>query len=66
VLVQPLSRYLCYETGQLFLQMPLIYDFAAGAALVWLLPVVVIGLGARFVPARSAALLPVREVIAYE
>jgi putative ABC transport system permease protein len=66
VLAQPLSRYLSYETGQLFLQMPLIFDFARGAAALWLLAVIIIGLVASFVPARSAAALPVREVIAYE
>jgi putative ABC transport system permease protein len=66
ILVQPLSRYLSYKTGQLFLQMPLIYDFAHGAAVLWLLAVIVIGLFASFMPARSAAALPVREIIAYE
>jgi putative ABC transport system permease protein len=66
VLAQPLSRYLSYETGQLFLQMPLIFDFAGRAAALWLLAVIIIGLFASFMPARSAAALPVREVIAYE
>ncbi len=66
ILVQPLSRYLSRETGELFLQMPLVFDFAGGAALLWLLAVVLIGLLASFMPARSAASLPVREIIAYE
>jgi putative ABC transport system permease protein len=66
ILVQPLSRYLSHETGVLFLQMPLIFDFAGGAAMLWLAAVMVIGLAASFAPARSAANLPVREIIAYE
>jgi ABC-type lipoprotein release transport system permease subunit len=66
VLAQPLSRYLSYETGQLFLQMPLIFNFASRAAALWLLAVIIIGLFASFMPARSAATLPVREIIAYE
>ncbi|HMQ53819.1 MAG TPA: ABC transporter permease [Anaerolineae bacterium] len=66
ILTQPLSRYLSYETGRLFLQMPLIFEFAGQAAAWWLLAVIIIGLVASFMPARSAAALPVREIIAYE
>ncbi len=63
---QPMSRYLSYETGRLFLQMPLIFDFAGRAAMLWLAIVIVIGLAASFIPARNAANLSVRETIAYE
>jgi ABC-type lipoprotein release transport system permease subunit len=63
---QPMSRYLSYETGRLFLHMPLIFDFAGRAAMLWLAIVIVIGLAASFIPARNAANLSVRETIAYE
>jgi len=66
ILVQPMSRALSYETGMLFLQTPLVYDFALGAAFLWLAAVVIIGLAASFVPAKNAARLSVREIIAYE
>jgi putative ABC transport system permease protein len=52
--------------GNSFLQAPLNYTFSFGGALLWLGAVLVLAALASVLPARNAARLSVREVLAYE
>jgi putative ABC transport system permease protein len=66
LLAIPLSGLLSYAVGVAMLQAPLSTTFSAGGALLWLAAVALVSALASFVPARRAAGLTVREVLAYE
>ncbi len=66
VLARPLSVLLGNVAGQIFIRADLNHVFSKPTLLVWLLIIVLVSLAASIFPARSAAQLSVREVLAYE
>jgi putative ABC transport system permease protein len=62
----PVSMLLCNAVGVLLFQTPLSYTFSFAGALIWLALVLVIAGLASALPARGAARLTVRDVLAYE
>jgi putative ABC transport system permease protein len=66
LLAVPMSRVISDQTGLQLFQTPLSYTFAPSGLLIWLGLVVILSAVASFVPARNAARLTVREVLAYE
>jgi putative ABC transport system permease protein len=66
LLALPLSGLLSYAVGVTLLQAPLSFTFSAVGVLVWLGVVLALSALASFIPARRAARLTVREVLAYE
>jgi putative ABC transport system permease protein len=66
LLALPLSKALSDAVGVGFIQAELSYRFSTGGALLWLGVVLAIAAMASLLPARSAARVTVREVLAYE
>ncbi len=66
LLALPLSRVLSDAVGSGFINSQLTYTFSISGAAFWLLVMAGIAALASFVPARQAAMLTVREVLAYE
>jgi putative ABC transport system permease protein len=66
LLALPMSRVISDQTGLQLFQTPLSYTFAPGGVLIWLGLIVILSAVASFLPARHAARLTVREVLAYE
>jgi putative ABC transport system permease protein len=66
VLALPLGKLMSDAVGNSFLDAPLSYVFSWGGALVWLGVVALLAIIASVLPARNAARLSVREVLAYE
>jgi putative ABC transport system permease protein len=66
VLAYPISRVLSSAVGSGFLNSDLTFRYSTGGALLWLVTVAAIAAFASMLPARSAAQLTVREVLAYE
>ncbi len=62
----PISQFMSERIGFSLLNMPLVYTYEWSAAWIWLVLVLVLSLLASYVPARNAARLTVREVLAYE
>jgi putative ABC transport system permease protein len=62
----PLSRLMCNQLGINLLLLPLDYRYAGWAVLIWLGIVTLVSVLASLAPARRAARLTVREVLAYE
>jgi putative ABC transport system permease protein len=62
----PVSMLLCSAVGVLLFQTPLSYTFSFAGALIWLALVLLIAGLASALPARGAARLTVRDVLAYE
>lgn len=62
----PVSQALSRAVGLSFLQAPLSYSFSTVGAASWLVAVVVLAAVASLWPARNAARLSVRDVLAYE
>lgn len=62
----PISRVMSAQFGIRLLDQPLSYTYAFYAVLLWLGIVTVVAAVASYLPARSAARLTVREVLAYE
>lgn len=62
----PLSKVLTDAVGNVLFQAPLSYRFSISGALIWLALIILLASFASFWPARSAAKLSVREVLAYE
>jgi putative ABC transport system permease protein len=62
----PLSKLLSDAVGLAFVRSPLSYSFSVPGVLIWLGIVIVLAAVASFLPARKAARLTVREVLAYE
>ena len=66
VMAQPMSRIMSYQIGVSLLQFPLSYTFSFAGAAIWLLVVLLISYLASYLPARNAANLRIREILAYE
>lgn len=66
LLAYPISRVLSDAVGNGFLNSELTFRYSTGGALLWLVTVSAIAAFASILPARSAAQLTVREVLAYE
>lgn len=62
----PISQFMSERIGFSLLNMPLVYTYEWSAVWIWLVLVLVLSLLASYVPARNAARLTVREVLAYE
>jgi putative ABC transport system permease protein len=62
----PVSKLLSDAVGYAFFQAPLSYTFSFAGALIWLALVLIIAALASALPARGAARLTVRDVLAYE
>lgn len=65
-LALPVGLGLSDAVGRLFLGAPLAYSYSVGGALAWLGLALVLGVAASLLPARRAARLTVRAVLAYE
>jgi putative ABC transport system permease protein len=66
VLALPLGKLMSDAVGVSFLRAPLNYTFSLQGALLWLGAVLLLAAVASLLPARNAARLSVREVLAYE
>jgi putative ABC transport system permease protein len=66
VLALPISALLANVVGASMFQTPLDFVLSANGFLLWLGGVVVLSALASFLPARNAARLTIREVLAYE
>jgi putative ABC transport system permease protein len=66
LLAVPLTKLFCDVIGRSFLNMPLDYQYSAGAAFLWLGLVVVLAAVSSSFPAAKAVRLTVREVLSYE
>ncbi|MFN8500038.1 MAG: FtsX-like permease family protein [Anaerolineae bacterium] len=66
VLAYIMGRLLSDLLGNLLFQMPLSYAFSWTGVAAWLVLVVILAAVASFLPARNAARLTVREVLAYQ
>jgi putative ABC transport system permease protein len=66
VLALPISALLANVVGASMFQTPLDYVLSLDGFLVWLAGVLVLSAVASFLPARNAARLTIREVLAYE
>jgi putative ABC transport system permease protein len=66
LLAVPVSKILSDLTGQQLFQAPLSYTFSLNGVVFWLFAAILLAALASFLPARSAARLTVREVLAYE
>jgi putative ABC transport system permease protein len=66
VMAWPLSYFLSSGMGVAITREPLTYTFSAGGVLLWLILVLLLSSLACYLPARAAARLTVREVLAYE
>jgi putative ABC transport system permease protein len=66
LLAIPLSKIMSDAVGTSFMHSELTFRYSLGGAAFWLAAVLAIAAGASFVPARAAARLTVREVLAYE
>ncbi|MCE7980148.1 MAG: ABC transporter permease [Caldilinea sp. CFX5] len=66
LLALPLSKALSDAVGAGFIQAALSFRFSTGGAALWLLVIVLIAAVASLLPARGAARITVREVLAYE
>ena len=62
----PVTTVIASNAGRIFLRVPLHVVIPLWAPVLWLVIVVVVAVVASFLPARSAARLTVREVLAYE
>lgn len=65
-LALPISRLLSDAVGNAFLRAPLSFRFSLRGVLLWLVFALALAALATFMPARRAARLSVREVLAYE
>ncbi len=66
LLAFPLGHLLSDAVGQPLMGTPLTFSYAPAGAWLWLLSVLLLSAVASFIPARNAARLTVREVLAYE
>jgi putative ABC transport system permease protein len=66
LLALPLSKALSDAVGAGFIQAALSFRFSTGGAGLWLLVILLIAAIASLLPARGAARITVREVLAYE
>ncbi len=61
-----LAKVLSDAVGQTFFQIPLSYRYSFGGVVIWLVIVLILSSLASLLPARAAARLTVREILAYE
>lgn len=66
VLAIPISSVLSDAAGNALLRTPLAFTFSLPGVALWLAVMIVLATLASFLPARSAARLSVREILAYE
>ena len=66
VLAVPLSKIMSDAVGIPLMGMPITFRFSMAGVGLWLVVVVLLSVVASFIPARNAARLTVREVLAYE
>jgi putative ABC transport system permease protein len=66
ILSVPLSGLLSRAVGYTFLNAPLSYVYSGGGAVIWLFMMLAMAAVASWFPARRAAKLTVRDVLAYE
>ena len=66
ILGWPIGKLMSDAIGMAFVDSPLVYEYSTRGALLWLVAALLISGLASFVPARNAARLTVREVLAYE
>ena len=62
----PISRFMSEQLGLALIQLPLSYEYSALAAIAWFFVLQIVAVVASLGPARNAARLTVREVLAYE
>jgi putative ABC transport system permease protein len=66
ILSLPLSQLISYSIGVTLMQTPLAFTFSVNGVLIWLILVTVLAAAATYLPAKDAARLTVRDVLAYE
>jgi putative ABC transport system permease protein len=66
VLAWPLGKVISDAVGEQFLSFSLTYTFSAVGAAIWLILAVLLSVVSSWAPARNAARLTVREVLAYQ
>jgi putative ABC transport system permease protein len=66
ILAIPLSKVLSDAVGAGFINSALTYTYSFGGAAFWLFVMLAIASVASYLPARQAAQMTVREVLAYE
>jgi len=66
VLAVPLSKIMSDVVGVPLMGVPITFRFSMAGVGLWLVVVVLLSVAASFIPARNAARLTVREVLAYE
>jgi putative ABC transport system permease protein len=62
----PVGQALCQMVGQGFLRSPIAFKFSLQGMLLWLVSIILISMIASWLPARNAARLSVRDILAYE
>ena len=62
----PVSKLMSEQLGLMLIQIPLNYQYSAGAAGFWLVALSLVTVAASWGPARNAVRLTIREVLAYE
>jgi putative ABC transport system permease protein len=62
----PVSRFMSEQLGIALINIPLIFQYSIGAAVLWFFVLQGVALVASLGPARNAVRLTVREVLAYE
>jgi putative ABC transport system permease protein len=66
VLAVPLSKIMSDAVGIPLMGTPITFRFSMAGVGLWLVVVVLLSVAASFIPARNAARLTVRQVLAYE
>lgn len=66
VLALPISYFLSYQVGEMFINAPFSYCFSVGGVMLWLIVVILITVVSSVIPAMNAARVSVREVLSYE
>jgi putative ABC transport system permease protein len=62
----PLSSFMSEQLGLALIDIPLVFQYSVGAAVLWLFVLQGVALVASLGPARNAVRLTIREVLAYE
>ena len=62
----PLSRFMSEQLGLALIDIPLVFQYSVGAAVLWFFVLQGVALASSLGPARNAVRLTIREVLAYE
>ena len=62
----PLSGFMSEQLGLALIDIPLVFQYSVGAAVIWFFVLQGVALVASLGPARNAVRLTIREVLAYE